>query len=86
FVCQMMAAGRFFLSPHCTHLRGALRDAVWDPRHPTQDVRLDDGSRNIDSLDALEYACEPVMDAMVALGAASAVQPPADRALKGLNT
>lgn len=85
FVCQMMAAGRFSVIPHCTHLRGALRDAVWDPRHPTQDVRLDDGSRNIDSLDALEYACESVMDAMVALGAASAAKPPADRALKGLN-
>ena len=33
-------------------------NAVWDRNKPTQDVRLDDGTTNIDSLDAMEYALE----------------------------
>lgn len=28
----------------------------------TEDVRLDDGTTNIDSLDALEYSYEPYME------------------------
>lgn len=55
---MLMAAGRFWIAPHCRHTIEALRGAVWDSKSLTQDKRLDDGKHNIDSLDALEYAFE----------------------------
>lgn len=57
-LCRLMGAGRFFVMQHCTHLIEALSTAVWDPKHVTEDVRLDNGTINIDSLDALEYSYE----------------------------
>ena len=57
-VCHLMGAGRFFVSRTCPETIGALRDAVWDGKYTTRDVRLDDGTTNIDSLDAMEYAFE----------------------------
>ena len=36
----------------------ALKTAVWDEKSLHKDVRLDDGSTNIDSLDAFEYSLE----------------------------
>lgn len=65
FLCRMMAAGRYRILRDCTNTAGALSAAVWDGKHPTEDVRLDDGTTNIDSLDALEYSFEPFMDAML---------------------
>ena len=41
--------------------------ALWDGRHTTEDVRLDNGTTNIDSLDAMEYSFEPYMEEMLAL-------------------
>ena len=61
FTVRMMGADRLRVSPRCVHLIEALRSARYDPKHPTQDVRLDDGTTNIDSLDAMEYAIERVM-------------------------
>ena len=40
-------------------------DAVWE--EDKDDVRLDDGSTNIDSLDAQEYSSEPFMRTMIDL-------------------
>lgn len=57
-LCRLMGTGRFFVMQHCTHLIEALSTAVWDPKHVTEDVRLDNGTINIDSLDALEYSYE----------------------------
>ena len=68
FLCRLMAGGRYLIASECRHTREALQTALWDKRHITEDVRLDDGSTNIDSLDALEYAFEPYMDEMIALG------------------
>lgn len=65
FLCRMMAQGRFFVAPHCTVTSAALSGAVWDGKAAGKDVRLDDGSHNIDSLDALEYSFENVMEAMI---------------------
>ena len=45
----------------CKHTLEAFQTAVWDAKHITEDVRLDDGTYNIDSLDAQEYAVEPYM-------------------------
>ena len=69
FLCRMMAAGRYRLSRACPITCEALQSALWDGRHVTEDVRLDNGTTNIDSLDALEYAFEPYMEDMTALGA-----------------
>lgn len=57
-VCALMGAGRFFVRRCCRETVGALQSARWDGGQVTADVRLDDGSTNIDSLDAMEYAME----------------------------
>ena len=67
FMCRMMAGERYHLLDTCAHTRQALCEAVWDGRDPTADVRLDNGTTNIDSLDALEYSFEPYMEQMTAL-------------------
>ena len=55
---RLIAGKRFFVSNECPHVIEALRGAVWDERDLHKDVRLDNGTSNIDSLDALEYAFE----------------------------
>ncbi len=54
-VTSLMGAGRFFVSPKCRALRDALEAAVWDKDKP-KDERLDDGSYNMDVIDAMEYS------------------------------
>jgi hypothetical protein len=53
-----MGAGRFLIHSGCKWTIDALKSAIWDSKHATEDVRLDDGSTNIDSIDSLEYAFE----------------------------
>lgn len=55
---RLIASGRFFVSDECPHVIDAIQSAVWDERNSHKDVRLDNGSTNIDSLDAMEYAME----------------------------
>lgn len=55
---RLIAGKRFFVPNDCPHVIKALREAVWDERELHKDVRLDDGTSDIDSLDALEYAFE----------------------------
>ena len=62
----LMGAGRFFVNNACTTTIDALKSAVWDSKKETEDVRLDDGSTNIDSLDALEYAFEREIPNLIA--------------------
>lgn len=57
-LCILMGAGRFAVCRQCIHTIDALKSAIWDAKQVTQDVRLDNGTTNIDSLDALEYAYE----------------------------
>lgn len=57
-VLMLMAQGRFFVCRTCPHLIDALKTAVWDPKK-RDDTRLDDGTTDIDSLDAMEYSIEP---------------------------
>lgn len=66
FTLRLMGRGAFFVDPSCIHLREALTAAVYDPKHTTEDKRLDNGTTNIDSLDAMEYAFESVMDDIIA--------------------
>ena len=56
--CILMGAGRFFVCRTCTSTIDALKSALWDSKHVTEDVRLDDGTTNIDNLDAMEYSFE----------------------------
>ena len=56
---RLMAQGRFFYVPaECQTLEQAFCTAVWDSKHTTKNERLDDGSSDIDSLDAFEYTIE----------------------------
>lgn len=55
---RLICSGRFFVSEDCPHLIEALRSAVWDESQIHKDIRLDNGTSNIDSLDAMEYAME----------------------------
>jgi hypothetical protein len=57
-MCMLMGADRFKVNRTCKHTIEALQSAVWDSRKLTEDVRLDNGTTNIDSLDALEYCYE----------------------------
>lgn len=61
FFCRLQATGRYKIMYECKHTLEAFQTAVWDAKHITEDVRLDDGTYNIDSLDAQEYAVEPYM-------------------------
>jgi hypothetical protein len=53
-----MGAGRFYINRACETTIDAIKSALWDSRKQTEDVRLDDGTTNIDSLDCLEYSYE----------------------------
>lgn len=68
FTNSMIAQGRFLIHSSCTHTIQALREAVYDSRKPTEDIRLDDGTTNIDSLDSFEYSCETMMSDILYLG------------------
>lgn len=57
-LCLLMGADKFYIHRSCKWTIDALKTAIWDSRIATEDVRLDNGSTNIDSLDALEYAFE----------------------------
>lgn len=65
FTLRCMGRGAFYVDPGCKHVQEALSAAVYDSKHVTEDVRLDNGTTNIDSLDAMEYAFEPAMDAII---------------------
>lgn len=65
FYTAMMGAGRYKILKSCTVTIDALSEAMWDSKAATADVRLDDGSTNIDNLDALEYSTEPYMRDMM---------------------
>ena len=54
----LMSQGRLFVSRKCPHLTDAFCGAVYDPKK-FEDERLDDGTSDIDSLDAFEYSIEP---------------------------
>ena len=57
-LCILMGANRFLIHRTAENTIDALKASIWDAKQLTQDVRLDDGTTNIDNLDALEYAFE----------------------------
>ena len=55
---RLMGSGRFWITNDCKSLQTAFTDAVWNADVKDKDERLDDGSTDIDSLDAFEYTIE----------------------------
>lgn len=56
---RLMAQGRYsYMDLMCDSLVAAFCSAVWDPDKITKSIRLDDGTSDIDSLDAFEYTIE----------------------------
>ena len=49
-------------------LETALCTAVWDPDEITKNVRLDDGTSDIDSLDSFEYTFERRISQLIKYG------------------
>ena len=63
----LMAQNRLFVTRDCPHLIDAFKTAVYDSAK-NEDTRLDDGTSDIDSLDAFEYSIEPWYKALEAAG------------------
>lgn len=66
FYQAMQNQMRYFCVSDCTATLDAFDNAVWE-EDQMDDIRLDDGSTNIDSLDAQEYSSEPFMKTMIDL-------------------
>lgn len=59
FIQRMMGQNRFqYMGDMCKSLEEALCGALWNPKNLTEDERLDDGTSDIDTLDAFEYTFE----------------------------
>ena len=54
----LIGGGRFFYSPQAESLKEALATSMWADKKAGVDIRLDDGSTDIDTLDAFEYTIE----------------------------
>lgn len=65
FGLSMFEQLRFFILDTCSETIDAYNNAVWDDKH--EDVRLDDGSTNIDNIDSCEYSQEKMMRTMIDL-------------------
>ena len=61
---RLIGAGRFAMTEDCESLSLAMQEAVWDSK-AKEDIRLDDGSSDIDSLDAFEYTIERDIDRLI---------------------
>lgn len=57
FYNSLMAQGRYKIMRSCKATIEALQTAIYDAEQ-LEDVRLDDGTTNIDSLDSMEYSTE----------------------------
>lgn len=54
----LLGGGRLFYTPEAETLKQALSAAMWDSKYTDKDVRLDNGTTDIDTLDAFEYTIE----------------------------
>lgn len=57
YIVQLMGAGLFSITEDCETLSKALQEAVYNSKS-MEEERLDDGSTDIDTLDAFEYSIE----------------------------
>lgn len=63
FYCKMFSTNKYFVLECCNDLIMAYKTAIWEK--DKNDVRLDDGKQDVDSLDAQEYSTEPYMNVLV---------------------
>lgn len=62
----LSASDRFFyVEDECHTLADAIMTCVWDPNKPTENIRLDDGTSDIDTMDAFEYTFERDINKLV---------------------
>lgn len=69
FYNSLIAQNRWKIMKHCEHIIGAFEQAVYDDKKLNQDVRLDDGLMNVDSLDSTEYSTESVQEDILYIAA-----------------
>lgn len=62
---RLMGQMRLYLTEDCETLETAFCTAVWNPKELTKDERLDDGTSDIDSLDAFEYTIERYIELLI---------------------
>ncbi len=60
---SLMAQHRFTVYRDCKNVIMSLCSQVWDSKEITKFVRLDDGTKDIDTADALEYSFAPYIEA-----------------------
>lgn len=58
-VLRLMSTGRFKVCEWCASVIKAISEAVYSNKEGHEDERLDNGTSDIDTMDALEYAIEP---------------------------
>jgi hypothetical protein len=63
-----MAQGRFFVLTSCRNVIGSLSEQIWNPKITDKDERLDDGTCDIDTADALEYSFSKFIKPLIAAG------------------
>ena len=69
FYNSLIAQKRWKVMEHCKHTIEAFEQAVYDDTKKNQDVRLDDGLMNVDSLDSCEYSTEAVQEEILYIAA-----------------
>lgn len=64
---RLINTDRYHILDHCKDTIEALENAVWSDKtdKDNKDVRLDDGTTNIDNLDAQEYSTEKIHHNMI---------------------
>ena len=69
FYNSLIAQHRWKVMKHCKHIICAFEQAVYDDKKKNQDIRLDDGLMNVDSLDSTEYSTESVQEDILYIAA-----------------
>lgn len=64
---RLVAQNRLFYTEDCETFKSALSSAIWDPKEITKNVRLDDGTSDIDTLDAFEYTIEGKIKRLISI-------------------
>lgn len=59
FLCKLISTDCFGYCKGAESVKNAICEVLWDAKH--EDTRLDDGTTDIDTMDALEYSFEPWM-------------------------
>lgn len=65
FYNKLISLGAYKIMRHCTHTQEAFENALWAENNKQDDERLDDGTTNVDTLDAQEYSTEEQMKTII---------------------